>query len=70
MILVPVSNEYLYWHRVGEMEENAERQDDSDRMLLISILKLTELHVLLYFSTQKLWVNILWYGKNIVCLLD
>ena len=26
--LVPVSTGYLYWHRVGEMGDNAKRQDD------------------------------------------
>ena len=37
--LVPVSNGYFYRHRVGEMEENAKRQDGGDRTLSISILK-------------------------------
>ena len=57
--LVPVSNDYLYGQRVGKIEENAKCQDGGDKTLPISILKLNKLHVLLYFSTYKLWVNIL-----------
>ena len=48
------------------MEENSKIQDGVET-LWISILKLNELHILLYFSTYKLWVNILWYVKNIFC---
>ena len=55
--LVPVSIDYLYWERVGEMGENESRQDGGVRKLSISILKSIKLHVLLYFSTQKLQVN-------------
>ena len=36
--LDPVSNGYLYRHRVGEMRENAKRQDGGDRRVLISLL--------------------------------
>ena len=47
--LVPASNGYLYnKHRVGEMEENAKRQDGEDKMLSISHLTFIKLHVLLY----------------------
>ena len=38
-LLVPVSNDYLYQHRVGEMGENAKRHNGGYRMSLISILK-------------------------------
>ena len=48
--------------RVGEMEENAKNnQDGGDKTLSISILKLSKLHVLLHFSTFKLWVYIYIY---------
>ena len=61
--LVPVSDYYLYVERVGEMEENAKiNQDDGNKMLSISILKLNKLHVLLHFSTYKLRGNILRWG--------
>ena len=43
---------------VGEMGENAKRQDGGFRMPSISFEKLTKLHALLYSSTQKLRVNI------------
>ena len=33
--LVPESNGYLYWHRGGEMRENAKSQNDDDRTPLI-----------------------------------
>ena len=33
--MVSISNGYLYWHRVGEMGENARKPDVSDRMLSI-----------------------------------
>ena len=52
------------------MEENAKIQDGDDKMLSILILKLSKLHVLLYFSTYKLRVNMLCYIKNIFCFLD
>ena len=38
---------------LGEMGENAKRQDGNYKMLSISILKSIKLHVLLYFATQK-----------------
>ena len=44
--LVPVSNGYLYQHRVGEMGDNVKRQDGDDRMLLTSLFKFIMLHVL------------------------
>ena len=52
------------------MEENVKSQDCSDKMLSISILKLNKLHVLLYFKTYKLQINILSYVKNIFSFLD
>ena len=61
--LGPVSN--VYEQRVGEMEENAKSQDGGDQSLSILVLKLNKLHVLLHFSTYKLWVNVLWYARNI-----
>ena len=36
---VPVSNSLLYRYRVGEIRENAKRQDGDHRMLSISLLK-------------------------------
>ena len=42
--LVPVLNGYLYWHRSGEMEENATIQDGSNRKLSISLIKYIQLH--------------------------
>ena len=51
------------------MGENAKRQDGDHRMLWISLLKSIKLHVL-YFSTQRLRVNIFLYVKNIFCRLD
>ena len=44
--LVPVSNGYLYRRRVGEVGENAKIQDGNPRILSISLLKLTKVHVL------------------------
>ena len=52
------------------MEENAKCLDGGDKTLSISILKLNNLHVLLYFFTYKLRVDILWYVKTICCFLD
>ena len=49
--LVPVSNDYLYRQRVGEMEENAKSQEGGNKMLSVLILKLNKVHVILYFST-------------------
>ena len=46
--LVPVSNGYIYRYRVGEMGENAERQNGSDRMP--SILLLFEIHYYIFFQ--------------------
>ena len=40
-----------FMSKVGEMEENAKTQDDGDKTLSISILKLNKLHVLLHIST-------------------
>ena len=37
--LVPVSNGYLYQHRVGEMLMYAKRQDDDDKTPSISLLE-------------------------------
>ena len=53
--LVPVSNGYLYKHRVGEMGENAKRQKSGDRMLLISFLKFIKLFlcVVFFFVNSK-----------------
>ena len=53
--LVPVSNGYLYRHRVDEMGENAKRQYGSDRKLSISLLKSVKLHVCLvgFFPNRK-----------------
>ena len=52
------------------MEENAKVQDGGDKTLSILILKLNKLHVLLYFLTHKLQVNILWIVKNIFSFID
>ena len=54
------------------MEGNANKtkQDGCDKMLLIFILKLNKLHVLLYFSTYKLRVNVLGDLRNILCILN
>ena len=46
--MVPVSNGYLYRCRVGEIGENAKRQNGTNECLLISLLKLNKRHVLLY----------------------
>ena len=51
--IVPVLNGYLYQHRVGEMGENAKREDGSHKMLSISILKSIKLCDLFEFATQK-----------------
>ena len=40
------------------MEDNAKIQDGSDKTLSNLILSLNKLHVLLYLSAYKLWVNI------------
>ena len=68
--MVPVSNDYLYGCRGGEMGEKAKGEDGEHTMLLISLLMLKKLHVSLYFSIEVLWVNILWYVKNIFSFLD
>ena len=47
--LVPVSNSYLYQHRVGEMRENAKGQDGDHKMLSISHLKTVKLLFFLSF---------------------
>ena len=52
------------------MEENVKSQDDGDEMLSIFILMFDKLHVVLYFSTYKVQVNILWYVKNIFSFPD
>ena len=53
--LTPVQTDYLYWHRIGEMGENAKRQNGGDRTQSISLLKSIMLHVLLdlYFFNSK-----------------
>ena len=43
--------------RVGESKRMQNNQDGSDKMPLISNLKLNKLNVLLYISTHKLRVN-------------
>ena len=45
--------------RVGEMEANAKGEGGGGKTLSTLILKLNNLHVLLYLSTYKLWVAIL-----------
>ena len=52
------------------MEENAKSQDGGYKTLSISILRLNNLYVLLYFVTYNVRVNILWHVKNIFCFLD
>ena len=47
--LVPLLNSYLYRCRVGEIGENANKQDGNQRMLSISPIKSIKLHVLLHF---------------------
>ena len=59
----------FYGKRVSEMEENAKIQDGGDKTRSILILKLNKLHVLLYFSTYRMPVNVL-YVKNIFGFLD
>ena len=58
--LVPVSNGYIYWHNVDEMERMPKYKIEhgGDKTLSISILKWTKVHGLPHFSTQKEWVNI------------
>ena len=51
--LVPVSNGYVYQHRVGEMGENVKGQGGSKKMMSMSIFKSTNLYALFYFSTEK-----------------
>ena len=51
--LIPVSNGYLYQHRVGEIRENTKRQDGDHRMSVISLLQSIKLQVLLYFLIQE-----------------
>ena len=52
--MVPLSNGYIYRHRVGELGENAKRLNGINKMLSISLLGLfIKLHSLLYFLTQK-----------------
>ena len=51
--LVPVSNGYLYQHRIGEMGEIETRQDGNHKMPLTSLLWFIEQHALLYFSNEK-----------------
>ena len=46
------------------------KEDGGDKTPLISISKFNKLDVLLYFSTYKLWVKLLWYAKNTFCILD
>ena len=52
------------------MEENAKSQDGGDKTLSISILKLNKQHVLLYFSTYQLHLNILRNVKKIFCFVN
>ena len=52
------------------MEENKKIQDGGNKMLSISILVLNNLHVLFYFATYKLRINVSLDVKNIFCLLD
>ena len=57
--ITSISSSHHTDHRLG-----------GDKMLSILILKLNKLHVLLYFSTYKLRVNLMWYVNNIFCFLD
>ena len=50
--LVPISNGNLYWSRVGEVGENAERQDGDHRMLSISLLKSIQNTCFIIFVTS------------------
>ena len=49
--IVPVSNGYIYRHRVGEKGENVKREVSGDKTPSISPLKSIKLHV--YKMCQK-----------------